>query len=224
MRRPKSDIQRRRSGQHPAGLCFLSALALFLLASQVRAQGTTDVVRLREAISVDNVRQGSTFEAAVILDIKYELGDRHEIIATYHINSAKPSDPKLIPTTLQLEEIKGFTFSPVRYPKGIDVRLQFSNQPLSVYSAIGKPTILFSVRVAPDIPLGLYDIRGKLTYQPCSDKGCDSMKSIEIKIPVFVVDSKTKVRRINKYYFGVTARDYLLVPVRLVEGKWILAH
>ncbi|MFZ0751868.1 MAG: hypothetical protein WAM70_21085, partial [Pyrinomonadaceae bacterium] len=155
----------------------------------------------------------------VILDIKFEFGDRHEWIATYHINSAQPYDPKLISTVLKLEEIKGFTISPVRYPKGRDVRLKFSSQPLSVYSAIpGKPTMLvFSVRVAADMPLGLYYIRGKLTYQPCSDQGCDTMKSIEIEIPVSIVDSKTKVRRINKYYFGVTARDYLLIPIRAVE-------
>lgn len=73
----------------------------------MRAQNPTDIIHVHEgAISVDNVRQGSTFQAAVILDIKYEVG--------------------------------------------------------------------ISVQVATEPPAVLYDLRGKLTCEPCSDKGCET--------------------------------------------------
>jgi hypothetical protein len=205
-------------GETPFALCLLFALALPAFAVGGRTQVPTDVVKIREgALSVDHARQGSTFEVAVVLEIKYEVGDHYEWIAPFHINSNQPLDALLVPTKLELEEIKGFTIGPIRYPTGREVKLGFSDHPLSVYSAVPSNPVMirFKVEVAPDLPLDLYYLKAKLTYQPCGDKGCGAVQTLNVRIPVSIVSAKTKVHRINREYFGARARDYALIPLRI---------
>lgn len=219
MKIAKSHGPAERPARQPAFVCLLLMLLSAALASGAKAQTPDDVLSVRRtALSVDYARQGSEFRAAVVLEIKYDIGDRREVIAPYHVNSALPHEPGLIPTRLEMEEAKGFTLSPVKYPKGRDASLKFSNCPLSVYSAVpGEPVVLMlDVRVAPDVPLNLYYLRGKLTYQVCGDEGCEAGRTADVLFTVTVVDAKTRVRRINKHHFGPTARDYLLAPVRAV--------
>src|SRR5690242_1611412 len=73
--------------------------------------------------SVDPAQQGSTFQAAVVLDIPGDL----------HVNSNRPGQKFLIPTTVKVSAPQGFRVTPVTYPRAATRRFRFSDQPLSVY-------------------------------------------------------------------------------------------
>jgi len=99
------------------------------------------------------------------------------ITAGWHINSAKPLDEYVIPTTLTLttadlvgepqfppHELKAFSFS--------------GDKKIAVYE--GTIRIPFAAKLKP----GANEIAGTLNYQACSDSVCLPPKKVEIKIAV----------------------------------------
>src|SRR5438477_10463636 len=95
-----------------------------LISAAANAQDASKAVTPKGVISVDKVRQGRSFQVAVVLDVG----------SGFHVNSNQPSDPNLIPTKLELVKNEGVVFGPTTYPKGENQKFKFSDQPLSVYS------------------------------------------------------------------------------------------
>src|SRR5436309_2731785 len=106
--------------------CILSLFILGFnqLITNAYGQDPSQAITSKGLISVDKVRQGSTFQIAVVMDI----GNG------FHTNANKPLDANLIPTKLDLPTIEGITFDAVSYPKGESEKFSFSDQPLLVYS------------------------------------------------------------------------------------------
>ena len=99
----------------------------------------------------------------------------------FHVNSDKPADVYLIPTTLTWDT-EVLELQDIEYPPAELVVYEHSEKPLSVYS--GKFLIRSSFGVPARIPDDFTEITGKLRYQACNDKACFPPKSLAVRIPI----------------------------------------
>lgn len=98
----------------------------------------------------------------------------------YHINSATPNDPYLIPTSLDWSDVPLHVDS-VAYPPPEEVKYDFSDKPLSVYSS--RVEIVTTFRVE-SVPPDTSELRGSLRFQACNDKACLPPKTLPVRVPV----------------------------------------
>ncbi|MBL8222311.1 MAG: hypothetical protein JNL62_23950 [Bryobacterales bacterium] len=103
----------------------------------------------------------------------------------YHVNSNTPSDDYLIPLRLTWTaaplEMKG-----VAYPKPKMEKYEFSEKPLSVFT--GDFDLVTTFHVPASAAPGMQVISGKVRYQACTHKECFPPKTIEVKLPVDIVN------------------------------------
>jgi hypothetical protein len=161
-----------------------------LVAATALGQTSSSVVSTRSALSVDKVKQGARFQAAVVVDIT----------GGYHINSRHPSESYLIPTVLKLDKAPGITAGLVSYPRGQMKKFSFSEKPLSVYE--GRAVLKFAATASPSLAVGSHSIRGKLTVQACNDQACLQPKTIDVEIPLEVVGPDAQANPANGDIFG----------------------
>lgn len=162
-----------------------------LLSTAAFAQTSSGVVKVTPAISVDKVKQGSTFGVAAALDIS----------SGYHINSNRPTETYLIPTALRMDAPgRGLTVTPPIYPHGELKKFGFSPKPLSVYE--GRVVIKFTAHAAPGLAAGSHSIHGKLTVQACNNEACLAPKTIDVDFAFQVVSQATPVNPANADIFG----------------------
>jgi thiol:disulfide interchange protein DsbD len=94
----------------------------------------------------------------------------------WHVNSHKPSEDYLIPTTVTLNAEPGVTFGEPRFPEGKMEKFSFSETPLSVYShdfSIEVP-VQWSGAAAPALS-------GSIEYQACNDTQCLAPTSVAFR-------------------------------------------
>ncbi len=160
-----------------AFLGVIAAAMLWPAASQ--AALPDEVLRARPVLSHDGVAPGGEVRLAVVC----------ELAPDWHVNSHTPSQKYLIPTELVLEDADGLNFSEVSYPPGHEVRLGFSEQPLSVYD--GRFLLGVVVRAAGDAPPGPRIVKGRVEYQACDDTQCLRPAEVlfEITLPIVAAGS-----------------------------------
>ena len=98
----------------------------------------------------------------------------------YHINSNRPNEPYLIPTSLSWNQ-PPFRVVSIEYPPAEEVRYDFSEEPLSVYSSRIEIVTTFLVEGAPE---SLSELRGSFRFQACNDNSCLPPKTIPVTVPV----------------------------------------
>ena len=132
-------------------------LCLFLNAS---AQTVDSVVSIRAIAPEERLKAGQPTAVRVELSIA----------KPYHINSNRPLEDYLIPTTLEFEPLAGVTFGKIAFPPAPPKKLPVSESPMSVYEG----TVRISVEITPDASLGQKNIilKGKVRYQACDDRAC----------------------------------------------------
>jgi DsbC/DsbD-like thiol-disulfide interchange protein len=158
-------------------LLALCAIALAaVLAGSTQAQEATplapaQVVKTHAYASLEPVPRGKDFQVAVVVDINQ----------AYHMNSHKPSDSYLIPTTLTPQLPAGFTLVDTAYPAGHDKKFPFSpDKPLNVYS--GTVTLRLKLSAQSGAALGAVMIPMTLRYQACNNSACLP----PVKVPVSI--------------------------------------
>jgi len=149
---------------------FAVAIAGWICASAV-GQTSGKVVKVRAAEPVYKVKSGSAVEAAVVIDIDHG----------YHINSNRPAESFLIPTSLKLQRVAGLTVARVVYPKAKLQKFTFSEKPMSVFE--GKAVLRFNARALSSLAAGNHALKGKLTVQACNDQQCLRPQTIDVEIP-----------------------------------------
>jgi thioredoxin:protein disulfide reductase len=152
-----------------ARLFILCTLFLVYGVRITRAQDTAavppkpaDIVSTKSYVSLDPVPRGKEFQAAVVIKIN----------SGYHMNSHKPSDTYLIPTTLTPQLPSGFTMvgDPV-YPPGKNEKFPFSpDKPLNVYT--GSVTLRMKLTADDKAPIGAAKIPVTLRFQACNMSAC----------------------------------------------------
>jgi thioredoxin:protein disulfide reductase len=203
-------------------LCAISGAALM---AQGRA-GITSANRVDVGthLSVSGVHPGTTFHAALQLDIA----------PGWHINSNTPLEPSLIPTTVTIDEHPQFEVLATRYPAGSLYRFAFSDNPLDVHE--GTAFIYVELQASPDLTPGSYELTGTLRVQACDDAVCLPPQDKAIALLVPVVDPSAPVTQTDTDIFS-PARMYTVgggapggagwrdldVAALFGEGHWLLA-
>jgi thiol:disulfide interchange protein DsbD len=157
------------------------------------------VVKPRTYVSFDPVPRGKEVQVAVVVDIA----------RGFHMNSHKPSDEYLIPTTLTLQTPAGFQLADTIYPEGRLEKFSFSpNKPLNVYT--GNVTLKLRLLAQANAPLGAVMIPMILRYQACNDAACLPPVKIPLSIPLNVAAAGTKPQPVHPELFSPVVPKSLL--------------
>ncbi|MCW9066284.1 MAG: thioredoxin domain-containing protein [Ignavibacteriaceae bacterium] len=168
----------------------LAVLCLLLSVNSFAQFGVRkDLIKVKTYQSFDKVYQGSEFKLA--LEVNVEEG--------WHINSDKPYDDYLIPTSLTIVENPNFKLKKVAYPKPHDYKFSFSESPLSVWEGTIYKGALIEVD-SNTVP-GMYPLIVKLQYQACNEMSCQAPTSVMDTINVEVADNTVPVNSINEEKF-----------------------
>jgi thioredoxin:protein disulfide reductase len=177
----------------------LLILALsFLYSNFTRAQfgPNKNIVNIKVYQSFDKVYAGSEFKLAV----KTEIGNG------WHINSNKPNDDFLIPTKLTIDSVNGFQLEKVIYPPAQNIKLSFSETPLSVWE--GEIYIGGLVKTSNTLSPGKYKLIANLEYQSCNNKTCLAPVILKDTINVEVVNKNSAAAEINQGIFSKINLNY----------------
>jgi uncharacterized protein len=152
-----------------SGLLLISGAAMSLAQDSAAPRKPSEIVTTQSYVSLDPVPRDKEFQAAVV--VKISTG--------YHMNSNKPSDSYLIPTTLTPQLPAGFTLAEAIYPAGRDEKFPFSpDKPLNVYS--GSVTLRLRLTADSSAALGTTTIPVTLRFQACNMSACLP----PVKVPV----------------------------------------
>lgn len=113
-----------------------------------------------------------------------------DILGGYHMNSHKPTEDYLIPTSLNLGSVRGIRELETNYPDGQMLKFDFSQEKLSVYS--GSVTIRAKLAVDAGAALGEVTLPFTLRYQACNMSAClpPTNISVPVKIKIAAADAK----------------------------------
>jgi len=96
-----------------------------------------------------------------------------------HINSNKPTDEFLIPTTFSIPDDSGVRLASATYPPGTVMTLPIDpSTKLSVYTGD------FIIQARIEATAGNHLVQGKLRYQACDQNECMPPKTITVAIDV----------------------------------------
>jgi thiol:disulfide interchange protein DsbD len=128
-------------------------------------------------------------------DLKANAGEnfqvhlRVSIDPSWHINSHQPKEDYLIPTLVTATG-EGIKLLSVKYPKALDIQLQFSDKPVSVYE--GDIEFLLSFLAEPSSYAGTKHIEVQLRYQACNNQTCIAPITATALLEVAVSGSAAK--------------------------------
>jgi len=166
-----------------------------------------DIVKIKLFKSLDKIIPGSEFKLAV----------EGNVAENWHINSNKPKEKFLIPTKLSVDTSFGFNIKKIVYPEAKDIKLSFSEKPLSVWK--GKFIIGALVNVTKNIKPGTYPLIVKLDYQACNNLSCLPPTLVEDTISVVVGGKKAVINEINQDIFNKINLSYSGVTSSISESS-----
>ena len=144
--------------------------------------------------SVDRAQQGSTFQAAVVMNIPEGL----------HVNANKPLGKYAVPTVVKVDAPRGFRVTPVTYPRGSVRTFSFGGAEatrIAVYEK-GRTIFRFNVTVPAEQPFGVENVRISVRFQSCTDEVCYPPATRNLDLHIGVVGRDATSNRINARYFG----------------------
>ncbi|MGC1385127.1 MAG: protein-disulfide reductase DsbD domain-containing protein [Candidatus Acidiferrales bacterium] len=176
------------------GLLAATGMALgsaSVVAQSAGSQTAASLVKPKTFVSLDVVPQGKAFEAAVVVDIQQG----------YHMNSHTPSEAYLIPTSVTATPPAGFKVVDTIYPPGKQIKFQFSDKPLDVYS--GSVTVKLKLAADAGAPVGAARIPVVLRYQACSETTCLPPVKVPVDVKVNVAASGTAAHATHPEIFSL---------------------
>ncbi|MBZ5501547.1 MAG: protein-disulfide reductase DsbD N-terminal domain-containing protein [Acidobacteriia bacterium] len=190
-------MNRLGSFRHLVALCALLLLAgvgnRAILPAQESAAPVTgaSVVKTHTYVSLDPVPRGKDFQIAVVVDIN----------EGYHMNSHKPRDPYLIPTTVTPQLPAGFTLADTVYPNGQLKKFPFSpDKALDVYSS--RVTFRLRLAAGATAPIGAAKIPITLRFQACNNSACLPPVKVALSVPLEVAGADAKTRALHPEIFS----------------------
>ncbi|MBW8000452.1 MAG: DUF255 domain-containing protein [Planctomycetes bacterium] len=137
-----------------------------------KAQLRKRPVTLQVFASDVTVKPGQTIKMSIKIDID----------EGYHINSSQPLTKKLIATSVSLKKLPQAAIETVSYPKGKEMKLKFSPEPLSVYEE--SVNIKFAVTIAKDAKEGKSNLEIEVRTQACTETFCLAPETHVLSIPI----------------------------------------
>jgi len=157
-------------------------------------QSAASVVKTKVFASLDPVPRGKEFQIAVIVDIANG----------YHMNSHKPLDSYLIPTSLTPQLPAGFTLADTIYPPGKNLKFPFSpDKPLNVYTQ--SVTLRLRLTAGDAAALGEASIPITLRYQACNNSACLPPVKVPVTAAIKVAAAGTKSKSVHPEVFAASS-------------------
>jgi DsbC/DsbD-like thiol-disulfide interchange protein len=117
-------------------------------------------INVSASVSNNKVSRGRSVRATVVMDIP----------RGYHVNSNRPLEKFLIPTSLKVEAPDGIRVGSVIYPRAVLRKFKFSKKNVSVYE--GRATMRFNLTVPAGVSTGSKEVKLHVRYQSCNDEVC----------------------------------------------------
>jgi len=178
----------RRAISAAALICFA------FLARAARAQSAlpsaSAVASPHAYVSMEPVPRGSAFEIAVVVGI----------MPGFHVNAHKVPGNYSIPTNLTAKPPARIKEVETMYPAGVNMKLSFSDTPLSVYT--GRFTVRVRMAAEANAPLGKMSLPFTLQYQACNDRVCLPPVRIPVTAKIDVAPAGTKTRALRSDIFA----------------------
>jgi thioredoxin:protein disulfide reductase len=161
-------------------------------AAPLAAQGVSSasVITPRLVADADRLVAGKPFRLALIADIK----------PGWHVNSHTPKEDYLIPTQVAVKPSPGLIFQPAAYPKQLEKKFAFSEQPLVVYE--GRTPFRIDGRVDAAAAPGPRTLTATLEYQPCNDQQCLPPTKIQATLAIEVAGAGSGATPANTDVFA----------------------
>lgn len=152
------------------------------------------VVNPHAYVSLDPVPRGSKFQVALVV----------AIARGFHMNSHKPSDAYLIPTSLTPQVPSGIALDETVYPEGRSEKFSFSpDKPLNVYT--GSVTLRLRFSSSPDAALGTTQLPLTLRYQACNDAACLPPVRVPVVVSVRIAAAGAKGHAVHPELFSASS-------------------
>lgn len=155
-----------------AALFFLATGIMILsggIGSHVAAQ-TPPHINVSASVSSNKVNRGRAVRATVMMDIP----------RGYHVNSNRPLEKFLIPTTLKVDAPDGIRTGPIAYPRAVVRKFKFSKNNVSVYE--GRATMRLTLTIPPGTSTGSKEVKLNVRYQSCNDEVCFPPQTKELSL------------------------------------------
>lgn len=130
---------------------------------------------------------------------------RLKIDKSWFIHGPDKGTAQLIPTELSFDDTPGLKIEGIRFPKPEKVDFDYVPEPLDVYS--GDLFVKANLFVGENTSEGENEIKGTLSYQPCSTKVCLPPEKIPVTIRLTVLPKGTPGKGINDGIFLAAERD-----------------
>ena len=157
---------------------FHVAIAVLTLGA-LAAHGQSSIARSRPLIKTEAVTYLFPEQVSVPAGKSSQVLLHFRIAQGLHVNSNKPSDDFLIPTTFSIPDGSGVRLDAATYPAGTVIALPIDpNTKLSVYT--GE----FTIQARIVATAGNHLVEGKLHYQACDNNQCMPPKTITVPIDV----------------------------------------
>lgn len=140
-------------------------------------------------LSHDKVMPGSVFFG--LLAVTVQEG--------WHINSATPSDDKLVSTTVEVRKTRVVDSVSIQYPAAVERKFDFTDDVLEVYE--GTIHILIRMEIQKSAKPGAYLIPATVSYQACNNSVCLAPAAVRVNIPIRVTRNGRTIHEINKDLF-----------------------
>ncbi len=149
-----------------------------------------DLVKGEAVLSQLNAYDGST----VKVGFKLTIEDK------WHINSHKPNDEFLIGSEVRINSTDGLSIANIGYPEPKDIKLEFSDKPVSVFE--GTISIFADLKVPAGLTEGNYDFELILDYQACNDQSCMPPNSLAAPASIEIVPNTVEIQSANSEFFS----------------------
>ncbi len=133
---------------------------LFVLLSGIMMRAEDAVVTVRAIEPENPVKVGEPTVVTVELSVS----------SPYHINSDRPLQDYLIPTTLEIEPQPDISFVRALFPPAEIKKLPIAEEPLAVFQ--GKVKVAVEIVLGPSIGSKNIVLQGGVHYQACDNKKC----------------------------------------------------
>ncbi len=163
---------------------FLSLIVLTLLSTQgaitfsdhlQKNDSDRPIVSIKPIAPQKDWCPGDSFE--LILELTISPG--------FHINSQKPKDDLLVPTSVEFKKNPAFEVKEIIFPETKTKKFKFSDKPLSIYE--GQVEIKARITVEKDAKPGSFDLEGQIRYQACNEEACLKPSSTSFKASIKVI-------------------------------------
>jgi len=170
---------------------FVLVIAIIIFSKPAYSQFglQNEIVKIKTYQSFDKTSPAGEFKIAVEADVE----------ETWHINSNNPKDEFLIPTTVMIDDTINFNLLKIAYPEAHDIKLGFSDTPLSVWE--GKVFFGGLVKAADKLSPGKYPLVVSVEYQACNNESCLAPTIVADTLIIEIAGKKDVVNKINQDVF-----------------------